>query len=360
MIPMKNKDSYLFIAAGLAFVCTALLFFSLGSVFLPVLLAFIFAFLFDPLVAPLERRGISRPLAVAVVFLFLFVLVGGLGTFFVSSITEEFRSVRINLPAYAGRVYDVIPHKLKEHLDIETPEKVYRHIDQGLTEMRGASLAIAGEAFAFVRKAFASTLAFILAVLGYFIIPVYLYYFMKDLPRIRERALDLVPARFRDRVAASALEIHEVLSAFVRGQLAVCAILAVLYSAGLYLIGIDLAVVIGVMSGIAFIIPYFGTILGIVLSMIMAALKFQDLLHPLICLGWFGVVQLVEGAVITPRVVGEKVGLHPVTVILALLIGGQLFGIFGMLLAVPATAVLNVFFRLLLDAYRNSACYKGK
>ncbi|MCM2359707.1 MAG: AI-2E family transporter [Geobacteraceae bacterium] len=356
---MKNKDSYLLVVAGLAAVCAVLSLYYLGSVLLPLFIAFILAFLCDPLVAPLKRRGVSRPLAIAVVFLLIFILVGGAAALFVSSITEEFRSVRINLPAYAGRLYEIIPLRLKEYLDIETPDKVYRHIDQGLAQMRGASLEIARESFAFVKKAFASTLAFVLTVLGYFIIPIYLYYFLKDLPKLRGSVLDLVPARYRERVTVAAGEIHEVLSAFVRGQLAVCAILAVLYSAGLYLIGIDLAVVIGTLAGIAFIIPYLGTVLGIVLSMIMAALKFQDLLHPLLCLGWFAIVQGVEGAVITPRIVGEKVGLHPLVVIVALLIGGQLFGIFGMLLAVPVTAVLNVFSRYLLDAYRNSAYFKG-
>ncbi len=355
---MKNKESYPLIAAGIALVSVAFLLAYLGSVFLPLFLAFILAFLFDPLVAPLERRGIKRPLAIALVFLILFVLAGGLGALFVSSIAEEFQNVRINLPAYAGRLYEVTPQGLKAYLDIETPEKVYRHIDQGLAGMRGASLDILGETFAFVKKAFASTLSFILALLGYFIIPVYLFYFLKDLPQIREGALGLVPVRYRARVIAAVGEVHDVLSAFVRGQLAVCAILAVLYSAGLYFIGIDLAVVIGTTAGIAFIIPYFGTILGIVLSMIMAALKFQDLLHPLICLAWFGIVQGLEGAVMTPRIVGEKVGLHPVVVILALLIGGELFGIFGMLLAVPVTAVFNVFFRSLLTSYKSSAYYR--
>lgn len=356
---MKNKDLYLLIVAGLLLVCAVTLIVALGSVFLPLFIAFIIAFLLDPLVAPLERRGVKRPLAIAVVFTLFTILAGGLGTFFVSSITEEFRSVRINLPAYATRLYDVIPLQLKEYLDIETPEKVYRHIDQGLAGMRGASLDIVRETFVFVKKAFASTLSFILAVLGYFIIPIYLYYFLKDLPKIREGAFGLVPERYRGRIFVGAGEIHEVLSAFVRGQLSVCVILAVLYSVGLYFIGIDLAVVIGTLSGIAFIIPYLGTILGIIFSMAMAALKFQDLLHPLLCLGWFGIVQAAEGGVITPRIVGEKVGLHPVVVIIALLIGGELFGIFGMFLAVPVTAVLNVFFRHLLDSYKDSAYYRG-
>jgi predicted PurR-regulated permease PerM len=131
-----------------------------------------------------------------------------------------------------------------------------------------------------------------------------------------------------------------------------------MYSAGLYVIGIDLAIAIGMLAGVTFIIPYVGTIIGICLSVVLALLKFNDLLHPLLCLGWFGFVQLLEGTIITPKVVGDTVGLHPLVAIVALLIGGQLFGVIGMLLAVPVTAVLQVFLRSLTEYYRSSEFYR--
>ena len=132
-----------------------------------------------------------------------------------------------------------------------------------------------------------------------------------------------------------------------------------LYSIGLYIIGIDLAIAIGTLAGITFIIPYVGTVIGIVLSVSMAFLKFHDILHPLLCLGWFSLVQGLEGMLITPKVVGTTVGLHPLVAIVALLIGGQIFGLMGMLLAVPVTAVLQVFLRSLAIYYRNSEFFRG-
>ena len=356
---MKNRDFYLLIVAGLILVFSVIAVVYLNSVFFPLFVALLLAFLFDPLVAPVERLGIKRPAAIALVFILIIAAGAGLGTFFVSSLTSEFSSVKINLPEYAGRIYEVIPVPVKAYLDIETPAKLLGHIDEALDSLRGASMDIIRETLLVVRKAFSSTLAFILVLVGYCIIPVYLYYFLKDLRLLRERTVSLIPERYRDRVVASASEIHAILAAFVRGQLAVCAILAVLYSAGLLVIGIDLALVIGTVAGFAFIIPYFGTILGIVFSMLMAALKFHDFLHPLLCLGWILLVQGLEGSVITPRIVGDKVGLHPVVVIVALMTGGEVAGIFGMLLAVPVTAVLNVFFRTLLDSYRKSAFFAG-
>jgi predicted PurR-regulated permease PerM len=356
---MKNRNFYPLLVAGLIALFSVIIVVYLDSVFFPLFVALLFAFLFDPLVAPLVRLGVNRPFAIAMVFLLILITGAGLGTFFVSSLASEFSSVRINLPEYAGRIYEVIPSPVKVYLDIETPAKVYGHIDHGLETLRGASMDIVRETLLVVRKAFSSTLSFILVLLGYCIIPVYLYYFMKDLPLLRERTLSFIPERYRDRIAAGAREIHDILSAFVRGQLAVCAILAILYSAGLFAIGIDLALLIGTTAGIAFIIPYFGTILAIVFSTLMAALKFHDLVHPLLCLGWIALVQGFEGAVITPRIVGEKVGLHPVVVIVALMIGGEVAGIFGMLLAVPVTAVLNVFFRALVESYRQSEFFTG-
>jgi predicted PurR-regulated permease PerM len=248
---------------------------------------------------------------------------------------------------------------VKVYLEIETQDKLYRQIDRAMAELRGVSLDLAREAFAVVKQAFTSTLSFLLTVVGYFITPIYLYYFMADTPKFRAGITELVPERARERVAALGSEIDDVLSAFVRGQLSVCAILAVLYSVGLSLIGIDLAVVIGSLSGLLFIIPYVGTVFGIVVSMTLAFLKFHDFLHPLLCLGWFGIVQAIEGAVITPAVVGNRVGLHPVVAIIALFIGGQWFGIFGMLLAVPAAAVLKVLLRHFRVWYLATPFYRG-
>lgn len=354
-----KKESYPVIFAGLSLAGVVLLVYSLGAVFLPVTIALLLAYLFDPLVAPLERRGMNRSLAILLVFSAILILLGALTGFFAASLGEEFRNVQINLPEYANRLYGYIPQKVKVYLDIETPEKVYARINGALSGLKGASAEVFRETFIFVKKAFASTLAFILAVLGYLITPVYLYYLLKDLPQMKNGIIGVVPERYREGFLEKSREINELLSAFVRGQLSVCAILAVLYSIGLYFIGIDLAVAIGTLAGITFIIPYFGTIIGIILSMTMALLKFHDLLHPLLCLGWFALVQALEGGVITPRIVGNKVGLHPVVTILALLVGGQLFGIIGMLLAVPVTAVLRVFSRSILDCYRNSSYYRG-
>lgn len=331
-----------------------------GAILVPPLVAFFLAFMIDPLVSRLERLRIHRTWAIFVV-LTAVALLGALGmAFLFTSITSEFRNVRLNLPEYAARLYGTIPAEVKGYLGIETPDKAYQRLQEMLDRLHGVSFDVMRESLAFLRRAVSSTLSLILSVLGYLVIPLYLYYFLKDLGQIRTRLADLVPPRHRETVLERVREIREILAGFVRGQLTVCAILAVLYSAGLWVIGIDLAIVIGTLSGVLFIIPYLGTVTGIVLSMIMAGLKFHDLIHPLACLGWFVAVQALEGAVITPKIVGDRVGLHPLAAILALLVGGQLFGIAGMLLAVPVAAVLKAFLSSYYDWYRSSEFFTGR
>jgi predicted PurR-regulated permease PerM len=356
---MKNKDIITILLALFILAGGVSIFYFQSAIFLPLVIALILTYLFNPLVTLAEKRGINRTLSIVIVFSITLALLALLVTFFVISIGAELRDVRINLPEYANRLYGYIPQQAKVYFGIETPDKVYQQINAALDGLRGTSADILKDSLVFLKKAFASTLSFILALLGYLLTPIYLFYFLKDLPLMKDTLRNLTPERHRPHLSEKLGEIHELLSAFVRGQLSVCAILAVLYSIGLYFIGIDLAIATGTLAGITFIIPYFGTILGIVLSMTLALLKFHDVLHPLLCLGWFAIVQGIEGGFITPRIVGEKVGLHPIVTILAILIGGQLFGILGMLLAVPVTAVLKVGICSLIEYYRSTLFFRG-
>ena len=336
-----------------------LLWLKAGAVLMQLFIALALAYLLNPLVSRLERMGLPRLLSVFVVFgLSLIVLVGSM-TLLVQAIKSEFANVQLNIPDYAKRLYELVPTELKQQLQIDTPERLTQQLNQLSLQFREVAIDIAKPILTWLQKALSSTVGFILNLLGYLIIPIYLFYLLTDMPLLVAWLKELPPLRFRDQLRQLFHEFDTVLAGFAHGQLLVCAILAVLYSLGLWLIGIDLAVVIGTLSGAAFIIPYVGTILGIVLSMGMALLKFHDLLHPLLCLGWFCLVQALEGTVITPKVVGNTVGLHPVIAIVALLIGGQLWGISGMLLAIPLAAIVKVLAGRLLDYYRSSEFYQG-
>lgn len=353
----KSTKILLAIFLFLTMLTVTVLYFS-SAVFIQLFIAFALAYVLNPTVEFLERYSIRRPYGILIVFCLTVLVCGGFALFLVVSISGELSSIQLNLPEYVHHLYDITPTPVKGYLGIETADKLALRLNELLQQARGAAPDLLKPVMAFLQKALSSTVGVLLTLLGYLIIPVYLFYLLFDLPQLKAFIESYIPERLRPVYTAKLAEIDAVLSGFVRGQLSVCAILAVLYSIGLYVIGIDLAIAIGTLAGITFIIPYVGTIIGICLSVVMALLKYNDILHPLLCLGWFGFVQLLEGSFITPKIVGDTVGLHPLVAIVALLIGGQLFGIMGMLLAVPVTAVTQVFLRSLSDYYRNSDFYR--
>lgn len=354
-----HKSSKILVGAAVFLVAVFLYLFSATTtVFAQLFIAFVLAYILNPMVEFLECRGVKRAYGIMIVFCLASLVCGGFAFFILVSISGEFSSVQLNLPGYAQHMYEIMPLALKGYLDIETTEKLYLRLNELLQQFRSTVPDLVRPLLSFLQRAFSSTVSVLLAMIGYLIIPVYLFYLIFDLPKLKTFIESFVPLRFQHVYARKMSEIDAILSGFIRGQLSVCAILAVLYSIGLYFIGIDMAVAIGMLAGATFIIPYVGTIIGILLSVVMALLKFNDLLHPLLCIGWFSFVQLLEGTIITPKIVGDTVGLHPLVAILSLLIGGQLFGITGILLAVPATAVAQVFLHSLAEYYRSSEFYR--
>jgi predicted PurR-regulated permease PerM len=184
-----------------------------------------------------------------------------------------------------------------------------------------------------------------LALVNIALLPFIVYYLAMDLPKIHASVVGLVPLTRRSKFVSVFREIDTYVSAFVRGQAIVCTILFVLYALGLGLVGVDLWLLLAAISGFGNIIPYVGFLSGIILSSLMALVTFGDLTHLLWVWGVYAVVQALEGTFITPRIMGESVGLSPLIIILALFAGGQLFGLLGIFLAVPAAATLRVLAR---------------
>ena len=196
------------------------------------------------------------------------------------------------------------------------------------------------------------------ALVSLLIIPVLAYYLLVEFDRIRLALLDLVPRAHQATVASGAARIDTLIAGFIRGQLTVCLVLGALYAIGFAAIGIDLAIAIGVASGLLAIIPYVGGAVALVSSAGMALLRFGVGSELALVIGWYLVVQALESFVLTPKIVGKSLGMHPVTVIVALMIGGDLLGFLGLLVAVPLAAVIQVFVQDLVALYRESSFYR--
>jgi predicted PurR-regulated permease PerM len=189
------------------------------------------------------------------------------------------------------------------------------------------------------------------------LVPVVTFYLLRDWDRLVEGIRTLIPRKAEPVVSQLFREIESVLGAFIRGQLMVMFALGLIYSIGLWLVGLDLALIIGMGAGLLSIVPYLGTFVGVVAAVIAVVFQFQDWLHTVLVLAVFGVGQSMEGMVLTPKLVGDRVGLHPVVVIFAVLAGGQLFGFLGILLALPVASALNVLVNYMHQRYRESSLY---
>lgn len=231
-------------------------------------------------------------------------------------------------------------------------------IKAAITEHMGEASDVVGVVLS---QATASSLALIGFLANLVLIPVVAFYLLRDWDIMLAKIRGLLPRDREEQIVSLAKECHDVLGAFVRGQLLVMLALGVIYSAGLMLVGLELGLLIGLMAGIAAIVPYMGFIIGIGAALIAGLFQFGGDLYPMLgIVAVFMVGQALEGTVLTPLLVGDKIGMHPVAVIFAILAGGELFGFTGVLLALPVAAVIMVLVRHVQDMYKESHVYKGE
>lgn len=312
----------------------------------PFLLAFFFAYMLDPLVRGLERCRLPRTAAiVSLMFavgsvVFLAVLLLG------PIIRLQAESLAANLPGYLEQARQKLLPILQE---LPGANKVdWRTFLAQVFERFGSLPARLLQTIpGLISSSFSGVVNAIFLIVNLLVVPIATFYFLRDFSVMKGRLLAYLPVRYRTVVEQRFLEIDRVLSNFVRGQLIVALMLASIYSVGLVLAGTPMGVMVGLFAGALSFIPYLGLIFGLGPALLLTLLQFQDWQHPLAVLVVFAVAQFIEGNFITPRVVGSQVGLHPVAVMIAVLIGGNFFGVMGILLAVPVAAVL----RVLLDAW---------
>nr|WP_223646708.1 AI-2E family transporter [Corallococcus sp. EGB] len=326
-----------------------------GGVAVPVLLALTGAYAFNPLVTLLEKRGVDRTWGTSILFVAGTLLLVGAGLYLV----PVFRDEAAKLPGFFQRASTQVVPQVESLLGVSLPELVSQRTAE-LGEKASELIQSAGPTAARLVASFAgNTARFAATLLGLSVVPVLAFFFLQDYPRLMGRIQDLLPRRSVALVSQRFREVDEVLSAFVQGQLTVGAILSVLYAVGLGVARIDLAIAIGLIAGFGNMVPYLGTGIGVVLAVLGVLLSWQGPWQLAVVAATFIIGQLAEGFVITPRVVGEKVGLAPVAVIIAVLAFGELFGFVGILLAVPASAILKVVLSVVLQRYRRTELYKG-
>lgn len=334
------------IAWLVAFAISGWLLYMLAPVLTPFIAAGLLAYIGDPLADRLQRLNFPRTLAVVTVFLLTFLFLGLLVLLVGPLIKQQISALFAALPAITSQIEQVWLPRVAELMNIELGDDVgFSAFFSRYSDMAGSW---AGKALSSVTSTGSMLAA---AVMSLFLIPILTFYLLRDWDYIVTHIGALVPESQRETVFALAHETDEVLGAFLRGQLLVMFALSVIYSLGLSLVGIEFAIAIGVVSGLVSFVPYLGFVFGIGLASLTVALEPNPLWLLVGVVATFSIAQLLEGTVLTPKLVGDKIGLHPVLVIFAIAAGGQLFGFFGILLALPAAAVLSVLVRFAYERY---------
>jgi predicted PurR-regulated permease PerM len=325
----------------------------LGSVLVPFLIAALLAYITNPFVNLLQKIHLPRIYGVIVVFLLLIVLFT-VSILIIIPIFERQLLLFINkLPLLIEWIQGTLIPWLDQRLAL--PSSL--HLKDLASHLTGHWQQAGKFASSLFGMIFSSTFTVIAWIMNLFLIPVVLFYLLRDWPKVLSGIHTLLPRPIEPLVFRLVGECNEVLGAFLRGQLMVMFTLAILYSVGLSIIGVDTALVIGIVSGSISIVPYLGFIVGISTASIAAFFQYHDFIHIIGVFLVFIIVQTLEGSVLTPCLVGDKVGLHPVIVIFSLLAGGKLFGFVGILLAIPVAAVLMVLLRALKEKYLMSELY---
>jgi len=328
----------------------------LESVTTMLMVAFIFAYLLDPAVQRLDSWGLRRPLSSFLMLVLAFSFVTAVLLVLIPRAFEEISVFSAKAPNYFAVLQGLIIQGA-EKLNITLPQD-WQDLLTLIGERGRQYLPRMAEITSGVISVFfKSTLHIMSTIFFVLLIPIITYYLLVSFDTIRAGVIDLIPPYVREPVLAKLREIDLVLSGFVRGQLTIALLLGIFYTIGFVLIGIDLPVVLGVLSGVLWIIPYVGTLFGLITGSLMALVKYGDLVHVLYVIGWIAAVQLLEGYLLTPKIVGHAVGLHPVVYMMALIVGANLFGFVGLLVAIPVTAVLKVLLVTAIAAYRNSYLY---
>lgn len=329
--------------------------YALRSVLLPFVAGIIIGYLLDPCTDRFQKWGVNRTIATILSLLLIVVIMVPLLVLLLGVINQQLGQFMSIMPQYIATLVkkiEPIIFNLQEQFPSLEPEKikeVLRHNLLNTIKLLGLVL----------QQVLSSGFAFINLLSLVLITPVVAFYMLRDWDKFLKKVDDLLPEHSKKSIRKQAKEIDKTLAGFIRGQLSVCLLLGTFYAIGLYFTGLELGVLVGFVAGLISFIPYVGSIVGFVVSMGIAFAQFSTMSPIIQVVAVFAVGQFLEGNFLTPKLVGENVGLHPVWVMFALLAGGVLLGFLGLMIAVPVAAVIGVLLRNAIENYKKSDLYRG-
>lgn len=305
-------------------------------IMVPFIFAFFIAYLLNPMVQFVENKRVPRGFAILTVYLIVFTLLTMVLIFGIPHIIQELNKLSKSIPQLANELEQIVSHIETRYSNYALPEAVKKGIDENIRHVEDEMVKVVKAGTATIFKLFSYILSFVIA-------PVFAYYMLKDLVAIKSSFVLTIPRKYRSDVMAILRDIDEIISGFLRGHMAISAIVGSLTGLGMYIIGVDFSLIIGFIAAVAELIPYLGPLIAAVPAVSLALLvSKKTAVYAFIVIL---IVQQLENAVISPKILGSRLGLHPLVIIFAVLSGGELYGLAGLLLAVPVTAILKVIFR---------------
>lgn len=306
------------------------------SALVPFLYGLLLAYLLDPMVNWLENRKVSRKIAIILVYVVFGLVIFVISYYALPILARDLNKILVDIPQYTNSVQQLIQDFQIGYQRVPIPEGIRTVCDQMIAEAGTKAINLTQSIMRGIVSLFSQTINFVLA-------PILAFYLLLEFSKLGQFCLELVPTRYRSELAELGQEIGLIIKRFIRGNLLVSLLIGVVAVVGLFLIGMDYPLLLGIMVGITNFIPYFGAVISAVLAVFVALLKSKWL--ALYVLGLMLVIQQLEGNIIAPKILGDSVGLHPLAIILVLLMAGELFGLVGLLVAVPVAAILKVLAR---------------
>ena len=348
---MTNSAKWWAISCAVAS-CVALYF--LSPVLTPFFVATVLAYLGDPLVNRLVKFKIPRTLAAIIVFFLIVIIILFLPLLIIPLLGKQLAIFIEKIPAIIQWLEQVLIPWLSYYTGVDVGTLDIGAMKSALTSHWQQAGRVAQTVGVVITQ---SGIAIVGSTLKFLIVSVVTFYLLRDWDVVILNVKSLFPRAVAATLNRLFKECDEVLSAFFRGQLLVMLALAAIYSLGLWIAGLQIALLVGILAGLLSVVPYLGVVIGVMVSMIAAFMQCHEWIHPVYMLVVFVIGNIIETSILTPWLVGNKIGLHPVAVIFAVLAGGQLFGFMGVLLALPVAAVLMVILRHLQHQYLKSDLY---
>jgi predicted PurR-regulated permease PerM len=317
---------------------------TVSSILKPFIYSLIFAYLLDPIVDFFETKGLRRILSVIIVYLILIALVLFFSFIIAPRLVKDIQVLVASLPKYSIEIQKMVKSFQDSYMNSNLPQEVKMVIDDNISILQDYISTSLQSILDSVVSAFSKVVYFIL-------VPVIVFYLLKDADYFKKQVILFLPTRHRNKAILLFRDIDNAFGKYIRGQIIVAIFIGILTTLALSILKVKYAVFLGLFSGIANIIPYFGPIIGLVPTIVFAL--FDSPAKALYAAAAFILIQQIESGILTPKIIGQSVGIHPVYVILSLFIGGQLMGVAGMVIAVPVLAAVKLTVRHLVRYIRH-------